>query len=107
MLSARLLAKFTAVPRRLSVLCRCSSSAGGGDKAAKEPMKPFEQPKTSGASAESKPPPPPPPQPSEPFDNSKYQAQELFSYTTMSFYDLECAMSPQRCPVPSSLKKPS
>eukprot|EP00745_Piridium_sociabile_P022322 TRINITY_DN34769_c0_g1_i1.p1 TRINITY_DN34769_c0_g1~~TRINITY_DN34769_c0_g1_i1.p1 ORF type:complete len:123 (-),score=26.00 TRINITY_DN34769_c0_g1_i1:144-473(-) len=107
-MSANLLAKLSMVPRRLPVVCRlskrtaASTGGGGGDKASKEPKKPFEQPKTSGATTASKPPPPPA---KEPFDNSKYQAGELFEYTTMSFYDIECDMSAKRCPVPSSVKQ--
>ena len=47
------------------------------------------------------------PPPEEKFDNSKYQANELFQYNPMSFYDLEASIATSRCPLPSSIKKAS
>lgn len=38
----------------------------------------------------------------EKFDSSSYRAHELYGYTSMSFYDLECDMAPSRLPQPSS-----
>ena len=62
----------------------------------------------TGSATESKQPPPPPPPPAEePFDNSKYQATELYEYNPMSFFDMEVDMSVSRCPQPSSLRKAS
>lgn len=41
---------------------------------------------------------------SVPDDNKTYHAYELYSYHTMSFYDLERDMSIKRLPQPSSIK---
>ena len=49
----------------------------------------------------------PPKPPAEQLDNSKYHAEQLFSYNSMSFYEIEAAMSSSRCPQPSSIKKAS
>ncbi|XP_077335486.1 NADH dehydrogenase [ubiquinone] flavoprotein 3, mitochondrial [Lithobates pipiens] len=49
--------------------------------------------------------PPPPsaaPPPEEPFDNSKYQNQQHFSYTTFTFVDYDVDLSKYRLPQPSS-----
>ncbi|PIO25816.1 hypothetical protein AB205_0183360, partial [Aquarana catesbeiana] len=49
--------------------------------------------------------PPPPsaaPPPEEPFDNSKYQNQQHFSYTPFTFVDYDVDLSKYRLPQPSS-----
>ncbi|XP_076471895.1 uncharacterized protein LOC143301469 [Babylonia areolata] len=110
-------AKLLAFPKCLSVGCRFASSTssrsgcGSTSRLCKEgnkhmdPKKLFEKPKISGAPVQPRVKPPPPPPPKVSVDNSKYQANELFQYNRMSFYDIERSLSRFRSQVPSSIKK--
>ncbi|KAM9317484.1 NADH dehydrogenase [ubiquinone] flavoprotein 3, mitochondrial [Gastrophryne carolinensis] len=63
------------------------------------------RPESGGGASTTQVTPPPPaaaPAPTEPFDNSKYQNEQHFSYTPFTFVDYDLELAGFRLPQPSS-----